>query len=125
MEYTQEELKILSKATWDIVKNGSPIKEVKDIEEIYKGKGLDPLKEISSMLDKGDGLMLKRALASEHHNTSAEVLTILSRDEEWGIRYLVTENPNTPKEIVKTMDKEFPPCPAFIKMLLWPFKENK
>ena len=33
-------------------------------------------------------------------NTPIEVLTILSTDKDWDVRYNVADNPNTPKEVV-------------------------
>ena len=39
-------------------------------------------------------------------NTPIEVLTKLSTDEHWGVRYCVADNPNTPKEILKILSTD-------------------
>ena len=39
-------------------------------------------------------------------NTPKEVLTILSKDESWGIRYWIADNLNTPKEVLKKLSKD-------------------
>ncbi len=39
-------------------------------------------------------------------NTSIEILTALSKDKDWWIRYRVAMNPNTPVEILTILSKD-------------------
>lgn len=39
-------------------------------------------------------------------NTPKEVLTTLSKDEDWYIRSYISRNPNTPKEILDELAKD-------------------
>ena len=40
-------------------------------------------------------------------NTPKEVLTILSTDEYWGVRWRVASNPNTPIEVVEKLKNDY------------------
>ena len=48
---------------------------------------------------------MKRELA-ENSNTSKEILTILSTDKDWYIRWWVAYNPNIPKEVLTKLYKD-------------------
>ena len=43
---------------------------------------------------------------AKNPNTPKEVLTILSTDKYWNVRYLVAKNPNTPIEVLKILSKD-------------------
>ena len=48
---------------------------------------------------------MKRELA-RNKRTLKKILTILSTDEYWYIRYGVAKNPNTPKEVLTTLSTD-------------------
>ncbi len=63
-------------------------------------------KEILVQLALGslsDDMKLKLAMNT---NTSIEILKILSKDEDWYVRYWVTRNTNTPTEILEILSED-------------------
>lgn len=48
-------------------------------------------------------MKLKLAL---NERTSKKILTILSTNEDWLVRYWVANNPNTPKEVLARLHEE-------------------
>ena len=48
---------------------------------------------------------MKYELAT-NFNTPTEVLTQLSTDKSWYVRWRVADNPNTPKEVLKILSKD-------------------
>ena len=49
--------------------------------------------------------LTRRALAIDP-NTPTEVLTILSKDKHWKVRYWVTTNPNTSPEVLDILSED-------------------
>lgn len=43
---------------------------------------------------------------AENTNTPIEILTILSKDKDWYVRYRVAKNTNTPKEGLTILSKD-------------------
>ena len=43
---------------------------------------------------------------ADNTNTPIEVLTILSKDKQWNVRYRVVNNPNTPVGILTKLSKD-------------------
>ena len=43
---------------------------------------------------------------AENESTLIEILSILSKDDDWVIRYWVAKNENTPEDILKVLSKD-------------------
>ena len=58
------------------------------------------IKEIEIQLALGTLTIDMKLQLAYNKRTSKKILTILSTDESWGIRWRVADNPNTPKRIL-------------------------
>jgi len=71
------------------------------------------IKEIEIQLALGTLFRDDRIKLAGNKRTSKKILTILSKDKDWNVRFNVAYNPNTPKEILKklyTDDGQYQGC---------------
>jgi hypothetical protein len=71
------------------------------------------IKEIEIQLALGSLSRDDRIKLAGNKRTSKKILTILSKDEDWNVRFNVAYNSNTPKEVLKklyTDDGQYQGC---------------
>ena len=63
-------------------------------------------KELEVQLALGSLSLDEKLKLAKSKRTPKKILTILSTDKDWYVRYNVADNPNTPKEVLKKLSTD-------------------